>query len=105
MSIDDEQQTTVFPDAALTVVSCWRGRATTMTRCSLNDDDEPGHLRAFLRGFGVTLGILLPVAAIVVLSILLFRAENTAPEVVRVPPTCRAGYTAKRAILGSIAVR
>lgn len=50
------------------------------------EDDDPGYLRAFLRGFGVTLGVLLPVAAIVVLSILLFRAENTASEVVRVPP-------------------
>jgi Protein of unknown function (DUF732) len=43
---------------------------------TLFSDDEPGYLKALLRGFGVTLGILLPVAAIVTLSVLLFRAED-----------------------------
>jgi hypothetical protein len=86
MSINGEQQTTVVPDAAPTeyVALAWSDDDDDILFA--DDDDDAGYLRAFLRGFGVTLGVLLPVAAIVVLSILLFRAENTAPEVVRVPP-------------------
>jgi hypothetical protein len=90
MSTDDEQQTAVVPDAAPTehVALAWSDDDDDIFFA--DDDDDPGYLRAFLHGFGVTLGLLLPVAAIVVLSILLFRAENTPPEVVRVPsPTVR----------------
>jgi hypothetical protein len=63
MSTDDEQQTTVVPDAAPTeyVALAWSDDDDDIF-CA-DDDDDPGYLRAFLRGFGVTLGVLLPVAA------------------------------------------
>jgi hypothetical protein len=87
----DPEATVIVPDADHPTVVVPDSDPTELVELTWShdneedDEDEPRNLRAFLRGFEPILAVPLPVAAIIALCVMLFRAENRRPEPAAAP--------------------